>query len=188
MGAVLAVTSHTFRTAPTQRGKYVLEVLLGDPPPTPPANVGAIEETPSKMKDPTTFKEKLARHSTQPACAACHRKIDPLGFALDNYNAIGAWRESSPDKPLDTTGELPGGVKVTGVDDLKQILLNRKDEFARAMTEKMLSYALGRELDSADECAIREIVARLQREDYRYSALVHGIVDSLPFRQRRRAE
>src|SRR5262249_19383536 len=159
MGAVLALTSHTFRTSPTQRGKYVLEVILGTPPPPPPANAGMLkEDNPARKKQPLTFKEQLAQHATQPSCAGCHRKIDPLGFALDNYDAVGAWRESSKDRPLDVSGVLPTGEKVNGVADLKKVLLNRKDEFARNFVEKMLVYALGRELEPSDECTVREVL------------------------------
>jgi len=188
MAAVHTLTSHTFRTSPTQRGKYVLEVIFGTPPPPPPANVGILkDDRPGTRKQPVTFKEQLAQHSIQASCAACHRKIDPLGFALDNYNAIGAWRESTREAPLDVAGVLPTGEKVNGAGDLKKIILSRKDDFARNLTEKLLMYALGRELDAQDECTIRDGLAALKKNDYRVSALVVEIVKSVPFRQRRAA-
>ena len=187
MAGVLTLTSHTFRTSPTQRGKYVLGVLLGTPPPPPPANAGQLKD--DKPTDPkkqvTTFREQLARHATQTTCAACHRKIDPLGFALDNYNAIGAWREATPEVPLDVKGVLPTGEAIEGAGDLKKVLLKRKDEFARNLVERMMVYALGRELDHFDECAVRDSLAALQKDDYRVSALVRGVAESVPFRKRR---
>lgn len=187
MGAVLALTSHTFRTSPTQRGKYVLEVLLGDPPPPAPANVPPIAED-ARKKEATSFKDKLAQHATQPACAGCHKKIDPLGFALENYNAVGAWREGTQEQPLDAQGELPGGITVNGVGDLKKVLLSRKEDFSRGMIEAILKYALGRELDSADDATVLEVQNHLQAGDYRFSALIEGVVRSVPFQQRRPEE
>jgi Protein of unknown function (DUF1592)/Protein of unknown function (DUF1588)/Protein of unknown function (DUF1585)/Protein of unknown function (DUF1595)/Protein of unknown function (DUF1587) len=186
MAAVLSLTSHTFRTSPTQRGKYVLEVILGTPPPPPPPNVGMIRgDRPGKKKQPLTFREQLALHATQSSCAGCHRKIDPLGFALDNYDPIGAWRESTPDRPLDVSGVLPTGEKVNGASDLKKVLLSRKDDFARNLVERMLVYSLGRELESGDECAIRESLADLKKNDYRFAVLIRGVIHSVPFRERR---
>jgi hypothetical protein len=186
MAGVLTLTSHTFRTSPTQRGKYVLEVVLGTPPPPPPANAGQLKnEKPGDRKQAATFREQLDRHATQASCAGCHHKIDPLGFALDNYNAIGAWRESTPENPLDVKGVLPTGETIEGADQLKSVLLKRKDDFTRNVVERMMVYALGRELDYPDECAVRETVADLQRNEYRISALVRGVVESVSFRNRR---
>ena len=185
MGGVLAMTSHTFRTSPTQRGKYVLDVIFGTPPPPPPANAGQLQNDDPKKKPPRTFREQLAQHATQTACAGCHRKIDPLGFALDNFNAIGEWRISTDAVPLDVSGVLPTGEKVNGFAGLKSVLIARKDEFAQNLTAKMLEYALGRELDGQDECTIREVHAAMKKSDYRFSILVTEIVKSVPFRQRR---
>ncbi|MDB5309929.1 MAG: hypothetical protein JWO38_4131 [Gemmataceae bacterium] len=187
MGAVLAMTSHTFRTSPTQRGKYVLDVILGTPPPPPPANAGQLKDDDPKRKQPLTFRDQLARHAAQPACAGCHRKIDPLGFALDNFNAIGEWRVSTKDVPLEVSGVLPTGETVNGYAGLKTVLLSRKDEFAKTMVEKVLEYALGRELDGQDECTVREVHAAMQKSGYKFSTLVTEIVKSVPFRQRRAA-
>jgi hypothetical protein len=185
MGGVLAMTSHTFRTSPTQRGKYVLEVIFGTPPPPPPANVGQIKDDDPKKKQPLTFREQLSQHATQAACAGCHRKIDPIGFALDNFNAIGEWRVGTKAMPLDVSGVLPSGEKVDGFDSLKKVLLSRKDEFVQNAISKVLEYALGRELDGQDECTVREIHAAMKKADYRFSVLVTEIVKSVPFRQRR---
>ena len=185
MGSVLAVTSHTSRTSPTMRGKWILEVVFGTPPPPPPANVSQIKEEPNKKKDIQTFREKLAQHAQDAACAACHRKMDPLGFALDNYNAVGRWRDKLGDQPLDVTGELPTGEKLNGVADLKRILLARKEDFARNLTEQLLTYALGRELEDCDDCPVRQIATPLKTDDYRFSTLVMEIVKSYPFQYRR---
>jgi Protein of unknown function (DUF1592)/Protein of unknown function (DUF1588)/Protein of unknown function (DUF1585)/Protein of unknown function (DUF1595)/Protein of unknown function (DUF1587)/Planctomycete cytochrome C len=185
MGAVLAMTSHTFRTSPTQRGKYVLEVIFGTPPPPPPANAGQLKGDDPKKKQPLTFREQLAQHATQPSCAACHRKIDPIGFALDNFNAIGEWRVGTNAVPLDVSGVLPTGEKVDGFAGLKAVILARKDEFAQNAISKVLEYALGRELDGQDECTVREVHAAMKKADYRFTVLVAEIVKSVPFRQRR---
>lgn len=188
MAGVLAMTSHTFRTSPTQRGKYVLEVLFGTPPPPPPANAGVLKnDDQNKRRSPQTFREQLAQHATEKSCAGCHSKIDPLGFALDNFDAIGGWRESTEELPLDVSGVLPDGTRLNGVGDLKGVLLQKKDEFAGNVVEKMLTYALGRELDYYDECTTREVLAELTRNDYRLSGLVVGIVRSPTFMQRRPA-
>jgi hypothetical protein len=140
-----------------------------------------------RKKQPRTFREQLALHATQPSCAACHRKIDPIGFSLDNYDPVGAWRDSSKERPLDVTGILPGGERLNGAADLKKVLLRRKDEFARNVAEKMLVYALGRLPEPGDEAAVREITAAWQKEDHRFAALVVEVVKSVPFRQRRAA-
>jgi len=179
MAAILTLTSHTFRTSPTQRGKYVLEVIFGTPPPPPPPNAGTIKDDQAQGKAAVTFREQLAQHASQSSCAGCHRKIDPLGFALDNYNAIGAWRESTKTSPLDTTGTLPGGEKVDGVAALKQVIVRRQEEFAHNVAEKMLVYALGRELQLSDECTVRDIVKAWQPNEYRLHSLVQAIATRL---------
>lgn len=186
MGSILALTSHTSRTSPTMRGKWILEVVFGTPPPPPPANVSQIKDEPGKSKtDIKTFREKLAQHAHDAACAACHRKMDPLGFALDNYNAAGRWRDKLGDQPLDVTGELPTGETLNGVADLKKVILQRKDDFVRNLSEQLLTYALGRELDDFDDCPIRTISTNLQADNYRFSTLVLEIVKSHPFQYRR---
>lgn len=186
MGSVLAITSHTSRTSPTLRGKWILEVIFGAPPPPPPANVSQIkEETGKGKKQVETFREKLAQHAHDKSCAGCHRKMDPLGFALDNFDAVGRWRDKLGDLPLDTTGELPTGEKLTGVDDLKQVIVARQDDFTRNLTEQMLTYALGRELSDNDDCHVQQIVAQLKADDHRFSTLILEIAKSYPFRHRR---
>ncbi|MBM3995453.1 MAG: DUF1592 domain-containing protein [Planctomycetes bacterium] len=182
MGSVLASTSHTHRTSPTLRGKYVLEVLLGTPPPPPPANVGVLKDD-NRVQPPKTFRESLERHSRDPNCAACHSKIDPLGFGLENFDGIGRWREGGP--TLDASGELPTGEKFSGPIELKKLLLKRQDQVLLNLSEQMLSYALGRPLEDCDERAVIEIQTALRRNENRFSALILGIVKSFPFQHRR---
>lgn len=181
MGAVLAVTSHTSRTSPTLRGKYVLDVILGTPPPPPPPDAGQIDEG-KKGKDVKTFRELLAQHATQPACAGCHAKIDPLGFGLENFDAVGRFRKSSKD--IDASGKLPGGDAFNGPKELRQVLLKRADRFAENLTEKLLAYALGREIQAPDAAAVRAITAAL-KDGHKFSTLVLGVVRSYPFQHRR---
>ncbi len=182
MGAVLAVTSHTSRTSPTLRGKYVLDVILGTPPPPPPPDAGQIDEG-KKGKDAKSFRELLAQHATQPACAGCHAKIDPLGFGLENFDAVGRFRKSGKD--IDATGKLPGGEGFNGPKELRQVLLERKDRFAENLTEKLLAYALGRELQATDAAAVRTVTASMSADGHKFSALVLGVVRSHPFQHRR---
>ena len=183
-GAVLAMTSHTFRTSPTLRGKYVLDVIFGTPPPPPPADAGTLADDKPK-KEPKTFKDVLAQHASKVSCAACHAKIDPIGFALDNFNAVGEWRESTPQVPLDTAGTLPGGTKVRGFEELRTVLVGRRDEFARNAAEQMMSYALGRTLEPADEVTLQEIMARWKADGFVFSSLVRRVAASVPFTHRR---
>jgi len=183
MGAVLAVTSHTSRTSPTLRGKYVLDVILGTPPPPPPPDAGQIDDA-KKGKDAKSFRELLAQHAARPACAGCHAKIDPLGFGLENFDAVGRFRKSGKD--IDATGKLPGGVGFDGPKELRQVLLKRKDRFAENLTEKLLAYALGRELRAPDAAAVRGITAEL-KDGYKFSTLALGVVRSYPFQHRRNA-
>ena len=185
MGSVLSLTSHTSRTSPTMRGKWILEVVFGTPPPPPPANVSQIKEEPGKKKDAQTFREKLAQHAQDPSCTSCHRKMDPLGFALDNFNAVGRWRDKQGELPLDVTGELPSGEKLNGIADLKRVILSRKEDFVRNLSEQMLNYAIGRELEDTDDCPVRQIANQLKSNDYRFSTLVLEIVKSYPFQYRK---
>ena len=183
MAGILSLTSHTSRTSPTLRGKYVLDVVLGMPPPPPPPNVSQIDEAKQKGKGPKNFREQLAMHASQASCAGCHSKIDPLGFGLENFNAVGIWRPSSAD--VDATGKLPTGEKFNGPKELKQILLQRKGRFVENVTEKLFVYALGREMQASDETLIKTMTADLVKDDYRFSKFVLGIVRSYPFQHRR---
>lgn len=185
MGAVLAMTSHTSRTSPTLRGKYVLEVILGTPPPPPPPNAGMLKEETKKGEEPKTFRQLMAQHATQATCAGCHAKIDPLGYGLENFDAVGRWRTMQGKETIDASGKLPTGEKFDGADGLKKLLLGRKDQFTQNLSGQMLTYALGRELDFADEPTVEALAADLKKNDYRFSTLVLGIVRSYPFQYRR---
>ena len=178
MGAVLAVTSHTNRTSPTLRGKYVLDVILGTPPPPPPPGVSQLDEA-KPGKEAKTFREKLAQHAAQPSCAGCHAKIDPLGFGLETFDAVGRVRKA------DATGALPTGEKFDGPKELRGVLLSRKPQFVRNVVEKTLTYALGRELAATDKPAVDAVVAEMEKNEYTFSALVGGVARSYPFRHRR---
>ncbi|HEV7402186.1 MAG TPA: DUF1592 domain-containing protein [Chthoniobacteraceae bacterium] len=185
MGAVLASTSHTFRTSPSQRGRWVLDVLFGTPPPPPPANAGLFKDE-KREKEPKDFREKLAQHAHDSNCAGCHRKMDPLGFALDNYNAVGQWRPTSAD--LDTHGELPTGERFTGAGELRKVLWERRGEFLRNLIGQTLTFALGRDLDYYDEGQISRVKTAMEKDGDRFSALILGVVNSYPFQHRRNAE
>ena len=182
--SVLTVTSNPTRTSPVKRGRWVLEQLLGSPPPPPPPDVPELEEDHDAITG-TTLRERLEQHREDPACANCHAKMDPIGFALENYNAIGAFRTQEGELEIDTTAELPDGTAFDGIADLKQILKDRKQQFVRCLTEKMLTYALGRGLEYYDRPTVDRIAAQLAAEGYRSSVLMTEIVKSDPFRLRR---
>ncbi len=182
MGAVLTVTSHTNRTSPTLRGKYVLDVILGTPPPPPPPGVSQIDEA-KAGKVAKNFREQLALHASQASCAGCHAKIDPLGFGLENFDAIGRWRASS--KEIDATGKIPGGDTFNGPKELKEVLLKRKARFVENVTEKLLTFALGRELQPTDAPTVKAITADLAKNGYKFSTLIAGVAQSYPFQHRR---
>jgi hypothetical protein len=181
MAAVLAVSSYPNRTSPVLRGKWILEALLGTPPPPPPPSVPALEEAHAGAV-PKTMRERLRQHRSDPACAACHSRIDPLGFSLENYDVLGRWRTTDAGMPVDAKGELPDGTKFDGPQELKAVLLSRKDVFVRNLTRKLLAYALGRGLRLEDSCTVDQIVARLKETDYSAQTLVREIVLSVPFR------
>jgi hypothetical protein len=188
MGAMLAMTSHTFRTSPTLRGKWVLEVILGTPPPPPPADVKPIDEAAGHGKAAKSFREQLEQHVTDPTCAGCHKKMDPLGFAMDSYDAVGTWRTGTAERPLDTTGSLPSGEKLTGVDDLRAVLWKERPRFVRNLVDQFLLYALGRDRITADEALIDDLVAKLGTDNHRFSTLITGVVTSTPFTLRKNAD
>jgi len=180
MSAVLAVSSYPYRTSPVLRGKWVLDSILGTPPPPPPPGVPTLEE--HQAAQSKTMRERLAQHRANPVCASCHSRIDPLGFALENYDALGQWRTDEAGKPIDNTGELPDGTKFKGPDELKKVLLQRKDLFIRNLASRMLGYALGHGLTRTDSCAVDSIVAQLAAEGYKSQSLIEAIVMSPSFR------
>jgi hypothetical protein len=183
--SILMATSYPNRTSPTQRGLWVLDSLLGAPPPPPPPNVPSLPDDNGEHGRVATMRERMDRHRTNPICASCHARMDPLGFALENFDGIGTWRTTEGERPVDASGTLPDGTHFTGPDGLRSILLNRRDEFVQAVTEKLLTYALGRGLESYDAPAIRAITRAAAADDSRWSSLIAGIVKSTPFRMRR---
>ena len=177
-GSVLTVTSYPNRTSPTLRGKFVLENLLGSPPPPPPANVPSLKE--DKDLSLLTMRERLDLHQASPVCASCHSRMDPLGFALENFDGLGRWRAG-----VDASGVLPDGTRIDGPVGLRQVLLARKDQFVTTATERLLTYALGRGVEPSDMPAVRKIVRNAAPADYRWSSLISGVVNSVPFQMRR---
>ena len=159
-GAILTLSSYATRTSPVIRGKWVLENLLGTPPPPPPPDVPPLEE--KNLGTAASLRERLEQHRANPACAVCHKQMDPIGFGLENYDASGAWRDHDGNFPIDSSGMLPEGTSFKGSKELKQILRGRSDLFARNLTEKMLTYALGRGLEPYDRPAVDAIVAALE--------------------------
>jgi hypothetical protein len=187
-GSLLIVTSVATRTSPVQRGKWLLENIMATPPNPPPAGVPPLKENAAGGK-PLTVRERMEQHRANPACAGCHKVLDPLGFALDNFDAVGAWRTLGEDgSPIDATGVLADGTKVNGPVDLRNALLSRPDVFVGTMTEKLMTYALGRGVEYYDMPAIRAIVHESARNDYRFSSLILGVVKSTPFQMRRSQE
>jgi Protein of unknown function (DUF1592)/Protein of unknown function (DUF1588)/Protein of unknown function (DUF1585)/Protein of unknown function (DUF1587)/Protein of unknown function (DUF1595)/Cytochrome C oxidase, cbb3-type, subunit III len=182
-GSILAVTSHAERTSPVLRGKWVLDNLVGTPPAPPPPDIPALKENEEGSK-PRTMREQMAEHRTQAICASCHKVMDPIGFALENFDAVGAWRTREAGGAIDASGELADGTKVDGVVTLRNALLSRPDVFVGTLTEKLLTYALGRGLDAHDMPVVRSIVRQSAARDYRFSSLVLGIVNSVPFQMR----
>ncbi len=178
--SVLTATSNPNRTSPVKRGKWILENILGSPPSPPPSGVEALKERNGDAHG-GTLRQRMEQHRTDPTCASCHRRMDPLGFGLENFDAIGGWRTADRAQPIDSSGRLPGDRPFHGPGELKAALLTRRDAFARCLTEKTLTYALGRGLDRADRRAVDQVVARLARNEYRFSALIIAIVESEPF-------
>ena len=182
-GSLMMVTSYPNRTSPVLRGKFVLENLLGGPPPEPPPNVPALE-TSSDGKQ-LTMRDAMAMHRENPACRVCHAAMDPIGFSLENYDAVGKWRNVFADQPIDASGLLPDGNTFDGPDGLRDLLLSRPDDFVGTITEKLMRFALGRSLEYYDMPAIRKIVRDAAESDYRWSAIILGVVESVPFQMRR---
>ena len=181
--SVLAVTSYTTRTSPTIRGKWLLENILAAPMPAPPPNVPPLEAS-NKEGKPLPVREMLELHRANAVCASCHARMDPLGLSLENFDAIGQWRTTDAGKPIDASGVLLDGTKVEGPGALRQALVAQKEQFVRAVTGKMLTYMLGRGLEYYDAPAVRGIVRSAATENYRWSAVVSGIVKSAPFQMR----
>jgi mono/diheme cytochrome c family protein len=183
-GSILTVTSYADRTSPVIRGKWILTNIVGLPPPPPPPNVPPLKDNGSTGKV-LTMRERMAAHRSVQPCAGCHSLMDPVGFSLENYDAVGRWRTAEEDAPIDASGGLPDGVKFAGVSGLRHALLSRPELFVTTLTEKLLTYGLGRGLESYDAPAVRKIVREARNNDYRFSSIVLGIVNSTPFEMRR---
>jgi len=184
-GSVLTITSAPNRTSPVSRGAWVLENLLGTPPPSPPEGVETnLSQTAELGPAPASIRQRLEHHRRDPSCASCHSLIDPLGFALENFDSIGQWRDADSGQPVDASARLWDGTAITGPADLRQALLDRHELVATHATEKLLTYALGRALEPGDMPAVRQIVRAAAADDYRFSALILGIVESVPFRMK----
>ena len=183
-GSILTVTSYPNRTSPVIRGKWILTNILGTPPPPPPPNVPPLKESNVAGKV-LTMRERMGEHRANPACAVCHKLMDPIGFSLENYDAVGRWRNAEGSAPIDASGNLPDGGNFVGVSGLRGALLSRPELFVTTTTEKLLTYALGRGLEAYDSAAVRKIVRDARSNDYRFSALILGIVNSTPFQMRR---
>ena len=187
MGGVLAVTSDPNRTSPVKRGKWVLENILGSPAPPPPPDVPPLDEALKKIHDHVpTQREVLALHRQSALCTSCHDRMDPLGLAFENFNALGMWRTKEQDQPVDATGKLMSGESFQDCRQLKRILADgHRAEFYRTLTEKLMTYALGRGLEYYDVPSVDKICDRLEREQGRFSVLLLGVVESAPFQKRR---
>jgi mono/diheme cytochrome c family protein len=184
-GSVLTVSSYATRTSVVLRGKWVLDNLLNSPPPPPPANVPSLDA--SHVGTSASLRQVMEEHRANAVCASCHTRMDPIGFSLENYDAVGSWRDKDGSLPVDSSGVLPDGRTFRGADGLKGILRADKDKFAAAVTTKLLEYALGRGVESYDQPAIRKIASSLAADDYRATSLVLGIVNSVPFQMQRGA-
>ena len=188
-GSILAMTSVATRTSPVYRGKYVLSTFLNTPPPPPPPNVPSLDESNKDSKVPKTVRAQLELHRKNQPCAGCHRVIDPVGFALENFNSVGQWRDKGADgMPLDVAGTLADGSQVNGPVALRNAILGRPDVFVTIVTEKMLTYALGRGLEPADMPVVRRIVRKAAQNDYQLSSVIMGIAESAPFQMRTKLE
>ncbi len=182
LGAVLMTASYPRRTSPVLRGRWVLEEVLGGSVPPPPPNVPALDETESD--EPMTFRQRLEVHRQNPECAACHNRMDPLGFGLENFDGLGRWRDSDRGLAIDASGKLPSGEQFQGPQELKQLLLRRSDEFERHLVKKMIGFALGRALTKFDDCVIEDCLEQLRANDHRAAVIIETIVTSFPFQHR----
>jgi hypothetical protein len=181
LGGLLMVTSYPDRTAPVSRGLWVLDALLGMPPPPPPGNVPDLEETGEDGRK-RSMREQMEMHRRNPACAACHVRMDPLGFAMEEFDAIGKRRTSSAGLPIDASAQFPDGIAINGLRGVRSLVASRRDQYVETFTAKLMTYALGRLVDYRDQPAIRRIAREAAVQDHRWSAIVGGIVRSAPFR------
>ena len=187
-GSLLTITSYANRTSPVNRGKWVLENLLSAPPPPPPPNVPALKTEAETTGKPLTMRDAMVQHRANPACAGCHARMDPIGFAMENFDPVGRWRDADAGTPIDASGLFPDGVKFDGTAGLKAALLSHPEEFVSTVTEKLLMYALGRNVQYFDRPAVRAIMKEGARTNYTFASLVMGVVKSTPFQMRETQE
>ena len=179
-GSILTVTSYPNRTSPVLRGRWLLDNVLGAPPPPPPPDIPLLNEGGTDTKT-MSIRQQMEAHRKNPSCAVCHVRMDPLGFSLENFDALGKWRTTSEGIPVDASGALPDGTKFEGVAGLRQLIASHQDDFARTFTQKLLAYALGRSLDARDLPAVRRIARDASRNGYRWSSVILGVATSTPF-------
>jgi hypothetical protein len=184
---ILAITSYPNRNSTVLRGKWVLENILASPPPPPPPDIPPLEAVQGAPGESLTLREKMEIHPANPACAVCHNQMDPIGFGLENYNAIGQWRSEDQGETINASGRLPSGVQFEGPGELQEALLEDPEVFVSAFTQKLLTYALGRPLEYYDMPAVRNIVKQAADNEYRFETIVLGIINSVPFQMRRAA-
>jgi hypothetical protein len=178
-GSILTVTSYPNRTSPVLRGRWLLDNVLGAPPPPPPPDVPTLKE--GSTERPQSIREQMEAHRKNPSCAVCHVRMDPLGFSLENFDALGKWRTSVDALPVDASAALPDGTKFDGVTGLRQLMGNHQEDFARTFTQKLMGFALGRSVEATDLPAIRQITKNAAPGGYRWSSLIVGIARSTPF-------
>ncbi len=183
-GSILMLTSYSTRTSPVLRGKFVLDNLLASPPPPPPPDVPALTINSRESGEALSMRDAMIQHRANPVCASCHATMDPIGFALENFDAIGRWRDTDAGDTIDTAGVFPGGASFEGIDGLKQVLLRQPEQFANAVTEKLLMFAVGRNVQYYDAPAVRATVREAREDNYRFTSLVLGVVKSAPFQMR----
>ncbi len=186
-GSILLLTSHTTKTSPVLRGKWILDNLLNSPPPPPPPGVPPLDESAADGKKLTT-RQQVERHRNNAVCASCHARMDPLGFALENFDVIGRWRTHDEGGDIDASGKLPERRGFLWPAGLKHLLLSHPDEFVNATVTRLLTYALGRELDARDQPAVRQIMRDTEAGSYRFQDLIAAIVNSVPFQMRQTQE
>ena len=183
-GSILTITSYATRTSPVVRGKWVLENLLNSAPPPPPPNVPALKTEGSEAGKILSMREAMIQHRANPACAGCHARMDPIGFAMENFDAIGKWRDRDSGNPIDASGVFPDGTRFNGMSGLKKALLAHPEQFVTTVTEKVLMYAIGRNLQYYDAPSVRAIVNEAAHNNYTFASLVLGAVKSSPFQMR----
>ncbi len=187
-GSILTLTSYATRTSPVLRGKWILENILSSPPPPPPPNVPALKTEANDTGKPLTMRQAMVAHRANPVCASCHARMDPIGFAMDNFDAVGRWRDSDAGQVIDGSGVLPDGTKFNGVVELKKALLRHPEQFVRTVAEKLLMYGISRNVQYYDQPAVRAIVEQARASNYSFASLVLGVVKSAPFQMRKSQE